>query len=193
MQPQPAAAAAHCSGSQLLVVLVRPPATDDAYKIKAYNPDTELALATATYLGPTFGEPINHLLPFRWVTLAGLLFCTEGRTVRLGRHTVRACLWPPAWHRTEGVAVSQHRRAMRQAAPGSCLCGQGVLLCVSASTLRPETVWLLCGCLPAHPACLPAGLSVMRVSRPGWRTAQPSVWWASSSGRSTVSRGPAWV
>lgn len=38
-------------------------AADDAYKIKAYNPDTKTACAT--YLGPTFGGPINKLLPFR--------------------------------------------------------------------------------------------------------------------------------
>jgi hypothetical protein len=48
---------------------VPPAAADDAYKIKAYNPDAASALATATYLGPTFGEPINHLLPFRSVSL----------------------------------------------------------------------------------------------------------------------------
>jgi hypothetical protein len=40
-------------------------AADDAYKIKAYNPDAASALATATYLGPTFGDPIKSLLPFR--------------------------------------------------------------------------------------------------------------------------------
>lgn len=40
-------------------------AADDAYKIKAYNPDAASALATATYLGPTFGDPIQSLLPFR--------------------------------------------------------------------------------------------------------------------------------
>jgi hypothetical protein len=37
---------------------------DDAYKIKAYNPDAKAA--SATYLGPTFGGPITKLLPFRY-------------------------------------------------------------------------------------------------------------------------------
>lgn len=37
---------------------------DDAFKIKAYNPDAKAA--SATYLGPTFGGPITKLLPFRY-------------------------------------------------------------------------------------------------------------------------------
>jgi hypothetical protein len=36
---------------------------DDAFKIKAYNPDAKAA--SATYLAPTFGGPITKLLPFR--------------------------------------------------------------------------------------------------------------------------------
>jgi hypothetical protein len=56
---------------------------DDAYKIKAYNPDAASSLATATYLGPTFGGCINKLLPFRYVphlrtslVTAWLVHCT---------------------------------------------------------------------------------------------------------------------
>eukprot|EP00878_Enallax_costatus_P028053 GHUV01030257.1.p1 GENE.GHUV01030257.1~~GHUV01030257.1.p1 ORF type:complete len:640 (+),score=169.39 GHUV01030257.1:876-2795(+) len=47
----------HSSLDTLLLI------ADDAYKIKAYNPDTRTACAT--YLGPTFGGPIRKLLPFR--------------------------------------------------------------------------------------------------------------------------------
>jgi hypothetical protein len=49
--------------SRCFIVFVH--TADDAYKIKAYNPDGESSVATATYLGPTFGDPINKLLPFR--------------------------------------------------------------------------------------------------------------------------------
>ncbi|WIA32991.1 hypothetical protein OEZ86_006150 [Tetradesmus obliquus] len=67
----------HASMDTLLLV------ADDAFKIKAYNPDAKAA--SATYLGPTFGGPITKLLPFRSVTDGGawLAYSTAEQVVGL--------------------------------------------------------------------------------------------------------------
>ncbi|KAF6250825.1 quinon protein alcohol dehydrogenase-like superfamily [Scenedesmus sp. NREL 46B-D3] len=67
----------HASMDTLLLV------ADDAFKVKAYNPDAKAA--SATHLGPTFGGPISKLLPFRSVTDGGawLAYSTAEQLVGL--------------------------------------------------------------------------------------------------------------
>jgi hypothetical protein len=149
----------HSSTETLLLV------ADDAYKIKAYNPDAESALATATYLGPAFGEPINHLLPFRSVSDEGatpwLAYSTAERVVGLIK-------WPLDCEPRSSMGLIAHPGPVK----GLVLSYDGRKL-ITLGTGGIMNVWavntaaLLPPALAAAPAGLPA-LSSSSSSRPDW-------------------------
>ncbi|KAF8067275.1 CFAP251 [Scenedesmus sp. PABB004] len=81
---------------------------DEAFKVRAHNPDHAHGTAAATFLGPTFGGPINRLLPFRSVADGGswLAWSSAERVVGLAA-------WPLDGDPRHSMAVIAHPGPVR--------------------------------------------------------------------------------